>query len=85
MTTFLSFVGYTFFFFFLAALWHMEVLGPESDLSLGRNDSNARSLTRCAGLGIKPVSWSTVPGWGSNLRLGAPEMHTSPVAPQWEL
>ena len=40
---------------YFAALWHLEFLGPGSDL--GHNScSNTRSSTHCAALGIEPAS-----------------------------
>ena len=61
---------------FLAAPWHMEVLGQVSDPShswnLHHNQGSARSLTRCTRLGIKPVS--------------LPSRNTAdPIVPHWEL
>ena len=50
----------SFFFFFLATLQHMELLGQRSDPSrsykLHHGCGNTRSLTHCARLGIEPVS-----------------------------
>ena len=49
-----------FFVFFLAAPCHMELPGQGSDLNhsheLSCSCGNAKSLTHCAGLGIKPMS-----------------------------
>ena len=42
------------FFFFLATLQHMEILGQGSGLS--HNWGSVRSLTHCAGLGIECAS-----------------------------
>ena len=67
-------LGFVFPSFF--APQHMEFLGQGSDLSLswhlGQSCSNARSLTQCARLGIKPVTQ------GSQAAL-------DPIAPQWNL
>ena len=50
----------SFFFFFLTMPGHMAFQGQGSDLScnydLGCSCGNARSLTHCASLGIKPAS-----------------------------
>ena len=49
-------------FFFLAAPWHMELLGQGiRSEPLSRSCSNARSLTCCAGPGIEPDP--IVPQW----------------------
>ena len=58
-------------FFVLAALLHMELPGRGSDLSceLSHSCGNARSLTHCAELGIKPMS----------------QLVAYPIAPQREL
>ena len=64
------------FFFFLAALQHMESPGQESDLSHSCNLScsgcNAGSLTHCAGQGIEPASLHS-------------RAATDPIAPHREL
>ena len=56
VTCIVSFVCFS----FLATLWHMEFSGQRSDPShycnLSHSCGNTRSLTHCAGLGIKPVS-----------------------------
>ena len=61
---------------FLAAPWHMEFPGQESDPNqssdLRCSYGNARSLTHCAGLGIEPASQQS-------------QDTTDPVAPQREL
>ena len=63
-----------FFFSFLAALWHMELLGQGLDSShsrnLNRSCGNAVPLTHCA-------------GWGSGSQ--SSQDASDPVAPQWEL
>ena len=65
-----------FFFFFLASLWHMEVLDQGSDLScschLSPSCGNARSLTHCARPGIERASQCSQDG-------------TDPIVPQREL
>ena len=64
------------FFFFLAAPRPMEFLSQGSDLSLScglsRSCSNTRSLTQCAGPGIKPASQRS-------------QDATGPGAPHWDL
>ena len=61
---------------FLAAQWHMEFPGQGSDLSRSCHQNcscgNVRSLTHCAGPGIKPVSQCS-------------QEAADPVATQWEL
>ena len=51
---------YSFFFFFLAAPWHMEFLGqgsaPSCSCNLSHSCGNTGSLTHCIRPGIKPVS-----------------------------
>ena len=64
------------FFFFLATPQHMEVPDQGSELShgcdLGCICGNSRSLTYCAGLGIKPVSQCS-------------QDRADPIAPEQEL
>lgn len=68
---------FSFLFFFLAALWHMEILGQGSDPShscdLSYSRGNAGSLIHCAGPGIEPAV--------SQCSRGAAD----PTAPQWDL
>ena len=70
-----SFISF-FFLSFLASLQRREFLGQGSDPSyscdLSHTCGNTGSLTHCARLGIKPLSWHS-------------QDAANPVAPQWEL
>ena len=70
---FFSFVCLLWLFYFLAASQYMGFLGQRSDLShscdLYYSCINDRSLTHCAGLGIKPVFQCCRPWWATESSL----------------